>query len=68
MAIKQNGTAQEHAPKAEFVSASRSLEGAKKLDSQDSLKHLRKQFTIPSVSDLRRKELSANGKLRSIII
>lgn len=61
MAIKQNGVEESQPTKVHFGAEANSVEYARKLDCQDPLKHLREQFTIPSVSDLRRKELRTNG-------
>lgn len=61
MAIKQNDF--EHAPAAKhhFGAEANNVDYARKQDSQDALKHLREQFTIPSISDLKRKQLGPNG-------
>jgi len=56
MAIKQH----ENEEKSQFGPEAESVEYARKQDSQDSLRHLRDQFTIPSVSDFKRKELRTN--------
>ena len=66
MAIKQNNIERKPATKFEFGSDANTVEYARKQDSQDALKHLRSEFTIPSVSDLRRKQLAPNGTQHSL--
>ena len=61
MAIKQNEPEEKSTGRVQYGPEARAVEFAKKLDQQDPLKHLRDQFTIPSVSDLKRKQLKSNG-------
>lgn len=43
--------------KPEFPSEAKSLEYARRLDSQDKFNHLRNEFTIPTKGSLRKKGL-----------
>lgn len=59
MAIKQHGVEEKQTAKVQYGPEANNVEYARKLDSQNP--SFRGQFTIPSVSDIRRKELRSNG-------
>lgn len=61
MAIKQHLVNENSASKSSFEPEANSIEYAKTQDLKDPLSALRNEFVIPSVTDLKRKQLRSNG-------